>query len=86
MYQPLELLLLIAAVCTVADTFVPSLISVPKVGGTLQGEGKLLPTDECLEQGIPLGYSSLRSTPQKNLLLLLSAELRGYEMTRPDAQ
>lgn len=30
-YQPLELLLLIAAICTVADTFVPSLISVSKV-------------------------------------------------------
>eukprot|EP00195_Chlamydomonas_chlamydogama_P016583 CAMPEP_0202913296 /NCGR_PEP_ID=MMETSP1392-20130828/60112_1 /ASSEMBLY_ACC=CAM_ASM_000868 /TAXON_ID=225041 /ORGANISM="Chlamydomonas chlamydogama, Strain SAG 11-48b" /LENGTH=714 /DNA_ID=CAMNT_0049604509 /DNA_START=272 /DNA_END=2416 /DNA_ORIENTATION=- len=29
-YQPLELLLMVAALCTIADTFVPSLISVPK--------------------------------------------------------
>jgi len=29
-YQPLELLLFIAALCTVADAFVPSLIAVPK--------------------------------------------------------
>lgn len=31
MYQPMEILLLLAGVCTVADTFIPSLISVPKV-------------------------------------------------------
>ncbi|GFH22538.1 predicted protein, partial [Haematococcus lacustris] len=29
-YQPLELLLFIAALCTVSDAFVPSLLSVPK--------------------------------------------------------
>lgn len=29
-YQPLELLLFIAALCTVADSFIPSLIAVPK--------------------------------------------------------
>lgn len=30
-YQPLELLLFIAALCTLADAYVPSLIAVPKV-------------------------------------------------------
>ncbi len=31
-YQPLELLLFIAAICTIADAFVPQLIAVPRVG------------------------------------------------------
>ena len=39
-YQPLELLLLIAALCLVADTFMPSLVSVSRVGDTdTDGEG-----------------------------------------------
>jgi hypothetical protein len=31
-YQPLELLLFVAALCTISDAFLPSLIAIPKVG------------------------------------------------------
>jgi len=30
-YQPLELLLFVAALCTISDAFLPSLIAIPKV-------------------------------------------------------
>lgn len=39
-YQPLELLLFIAALCTLSDAFIPALVSVPKVrGGRAQAAG-----------------------------------------------